>query len=253
MEKYISSYTNSYLKKQDKGESYDRKIGSKFELFIWDLEKKMLREIFSEIFSSQNNEAIEYLDFACGTGRVISFLKNELGFKNALGIDTSEAMISEAKKKVSAEFICSNIVEHPEDLDGRKFDLITSFRLFLNIEKENREVILKELFKYLKDDGYLIINNHVNRYSLIGIQFWIRRLIGNKQIINTATKKEFCELLEKAGFNVLKVYKFTLIPGRKNILMLPKKFLLNLELFLSRIPWIRNLGLSQIYICQKRK
>lgn len=252
MTKYESKYTDSYLINLKKGESYDRIIENRFELFIWELEKHFLKKAFLNFL--KNSRDIQYLDFACGTGRIITFFKKDLKLENALGIDTSSSMIEEAGKKSGAEFLCGNIVENQDLLGDKKFDLITSFRLFLNIEKENREIILKELYKYLKEDGYLIINNHINRFSLIGIQFWIRKNLFKEKgrIINTATEKEFTKMLNNSGFNVLKVYKFTFFPGRKNVIFLPKDILFKLELSISKIPFLRNFCLSQIYVCQKK-
>jgi SAM-dependent methyltransferase len=250
MENYESHYTDSYLKKKEKGKGYDTKIGSTFELFLWDLEKIFLKEIIEEFFPGKKDE-IKYLDFACGTGRIIAYFKNGLGIKNSVGLDTSRPMLDEAKKKTEAQFICGNINEDKSLLVPRYFDVITAFRLFLNLEKENREPVLNELKQYLKDDGLLIINNHINRYSLIGFQFWIRRLLGNTSIIHNATEKEFKEMLNRSGFDVIKVCKFAFFPGRKKIIILPKKYLKRVELFISKIPVIRNLCLSQIYVCRK--
>lgn len=249
MGNYKLNYTNNYLKDPDKGKSYDRKINNKFELFIWDLEKYFLKNAIDVFLKGKKD--IQYLDFACGTGRVIAFLVNEIGINNAVGLDTSESMLAEARKKTKATFICVNIAENKELLKDKKFDLITIFRLFLNLEKDNREVILKNVSKYLKDDGYIILNNHINRYSFVGLQFWIRRLLGNKKIINSATQEEFREMINNAGLQIKKVYKFTLLPGRNNIILLPWNVLRKAELFISKIPIVRNFCLSQIYVCKK--
>ncbi|MFA5776875.1 MAG: class I SAM-dependent methyltransferase [Parcubacteria group bacterium] len=252
MENYKSNYTKSYQNNSKRGKGYDKKIENKFELFIWELEKYFLKRIVSGNF--RNLGKVSYMDFACGTGRIIEYLNKEFNFKEIIGIDTSFAMLEEAKKKTNADFLCGNIVENKNLLDGKKFDLITSFRLFLNMEKENKGIILAELCKCLKDDGYLIINNHINRFSLLGIQFWIRKnLLKEKgKIINTATEKEFRKLLDESGFEIIKIEKFTVFPGRKKIILLPEKILFKSELFLSKIPLIRNLGLNQIYICRKK-
>lgn len=249
MENYKSNYTDLYTTDPGKGVEYEGKINRKYELFIFDIEKEILTRIVKEKFT--NPENISYLDFACGTGRIISFLKDNLGIINATGLDTSEIMISEAKKIINAKFICGNIIENEELLNSQKFDLITIFRLFLNIEKNNREVILKKIRNYLKDDGRIILNNHINRYSLIGFQFWIRRLLGSKKIINTATQGEFEKMIRNSGLEVEKIYKFTFLPGRNNVILLPWSVLRKAELFISKIPIVRNFCLSQIYVCKK--
>lgn len=249
MTNYKSSYTEGYQNNPKRGEGYDKKIENEFELFTWNLEKHFLKKIVEDFL--KNDKDVKYLDFACGTGRIIAFLVNEIGINNAVGLDMSESMLAEAKKKTNAKFICGNIIENKELLKDQKFDLITIFRLFLNLEKNNREVILKNVSRYLKDDGCIALNNHINRYSLVGFQFWIRRLLGNKKVINTATQKEFEKMIRNSGLKIEKIYKFTFLPGRNNVILLPRNTLRKVELFISRIPIVRNFCLSQIYVCKK--
>lgn len=249
MTNYKSSYTEGYQNNPKRGEGYDKKISNKFELFVWDLEKYFLKNA-TDVFLKGKKD-IQYLDFACGTGRVIAFFVNEIGINDATGVDTSEGMLVEARKKTSANFICGNIVENKDLLKDQKFDLITIFRLFLNLEKNNGEIILKNVSRYLKDDGYIVLNNHINRYSFIGFQFWVRRLLGSKKIINTATQREFEKMIRDSSLKIEKIYKFTFLPGRNNVILLPRNVLRGVELFISKIPIIRNFCLSQIYVCKK--
>lgn len=249
MEEYKSSYTDSYINISEKGAKYDAKIENKFELFIWDLEKYFIEKISKRFIFDKKN--VKYLDFACGTGRLLYFFKNELGFENVTGLDTSMEMINEARKKTSAEFICGNININKNLLSGRKFDLVTSFRLFLNLEKNNREKVLKELRNYISDSGYLICNNHVSRHSFLGFQFWLRKKMGNRRVINTETQAEFVKMLERNGFHVEAIYRFTFFPGRKKFIILPWKILKKVEIFLARIPLINYFCQSQIFVCKK--
>lgn len=252
--KYRSDYTQGYKKNKNVGHNYDKKISNKFELLIWDVEKKILRDILN----SNKIKKKKYLDFACGSGRLISFCSKF--FKNSTGVDTSPYMLKEARKKCNANFIEGNIITDKNLLENKKFDVITSFRLFLNIEDKNRKLILKELYKYLNDDGVLIINNHINRYSLIGFQFWIRNLIKpiekrtkKNMTINTASELEFKRLINDSGFKIEKIYRFMILPGRKDFVLLPKNFLVNFEYLLSKIPFINLIGKDQIYLCRKNK
>lgn len=253
MARYESIYTNEYIEKKDCGINYDNIISNKFESLIWEIEKKKLKEIVK----SMNNSDL-YLDFACGTGRVINFLSKK--FENSIGLDTAENMLKFAKNKnSSSKFICGNIIEDKNLLNNQKFEIITSFRLFLNLESDNRKKILIELRKYLNDDGTLVINNHMNRYSILGLQFWMRSIFkprskrSNKnRIINTASEIEFRKLLENCGFKVEKVHRFMLLPGRKNFILLPSKLLIKIELILSKIPLLNLLSKDQIYVCVKK-
>lgn len=250
MGEYKSVYTNSYIGKPGKGFKYDNKIENKFELFIWDLEKYFLTQAINDLKYSEQG-SVTYLDFACGTGRLIAFFKNDLGFLNATGLDTSVEMIKKAKTKVAAEFLCGNINIEKNLLQGRKFDLVTVFRLFLNLEEENREKVLKELASYIKNGSYLILNNHMNRFSFLGLQFWIRKMLGNNHVITTATQSEFVKMIKNSGFEVEKIYKFTFFPGRNNFIFLPWNQLKKVEIMISKLPFLKNFCQSQIYVCKK--
>lgn len=249
----LPNYTKGYFKK-DAGKKYDITISNKFELFIYQLEKRTLKKIIKKEFKGNKN--IEHLDFACGTGRILKAL-NKL-VKKQTGIDTSKEMLKEAQKIKNVNLIQGNILQ--EKVTKKKYDLITSFRLLLNLDDNYKVTILKKLKQYLKKDGILVINNHMNRYSLIGFQFFIRHLLGEKQkrktntnkgIINTMSELEMRKIIKKAGYKIIDVYRFTFFPGRKNIILLPKKTLFYLELIISKIPFLNLICKDQIYVCKK--
>ncbi|MFC2015649.1 class I SAM-dependent methyltransferase [Chloroflexota bacterium] len=255
MTDYSSRYTDSFLATE--GTSYDRAISSSFELGIWELEKHFL----GEILKNCSPGPARYLDFACGTGRIISHVGQYI--EDRTGLDTSEQMIEVARKRVSSRFVVGNIIEDVTLLEGESFDLITCFRLFLNIEPYNRRLILDALGRYLADDGYLVLNNHMNRYSVLGITaFLLRRLRilpsrveaarGRRGIIGTMSELEFRRLLAGSGYQVQRVYRFALLPGYRSLIVLPHSLLLRVELLLSRIPILNLFGKDQIYVCRKK-
>ena len=255
MAKYQSDYADKYIKSDECGKTYDKAISDKFGSFIWDFEKELLLKIHKKYFGKRK---VKYLDFACGTGRIIGFCSKKFKFKDIIGLDTSEHMIEVARKSVKAKFIVGNLVEKPDLVSG-EFDLITCFRLFLNLEDKNRAVILEALRKKLSGDGILIVNNHLNRYSVLGLIFKMRHLLGSKLvaethkgILNTMGDKEFKKILDKSGFKVIETYRFIFLPGRKNLIVLPKSILFQVETFISKIPLLNYLGKDQIYVCQKK-
>jgi cyclopropane fatty-acyl-phospholipid synthase-like methyltransferase len=61
----------------------------------FDREKNAIRKVFKELKLDKN---IKIIDFGCGEGRTLSYIK-EFGFKNSIGVDTSkEALINCSKK-----------------------------------------------------------------------------------------------------------------------------------------------------------
>src|SRR4030042_2442546 len=95
MFKYSSKYSQIYLNKPDIGINYDSAINNKFEKFIFELEKHYLYQIIDKLQHFDK----KYLDFACGTGRILEFIINNFKFKKYTGCDISEKMVEVARDK----------------------------------------------------------------------------------------------------------------------------------------------------------
>jgi ubiquinone/menaquinone biosynthesis C-methylase UbiE len=256
---YLSDYTEHYQRQGTSGESYDRSLANRFELAIFKLEHVILRDLFRRLRSSDPNTA--YLDFACGTGRITEVFKDLIRTK--VGVDTSAGQLAGARKKVpDAEFIQGNVVMNPELLGGRRFDLITSFRLLLNLEPENRVPILRALRELLTPDGFLIVDNHMNRYSALGLTALFAHKVlrmpkkprvppGRRGIISTMSETEMRRALAEAGLEVREVHRLFVMPGHGAFQPLPTRWLVPVEAFLSRMPLINRLSKNQIYVCRR--
>jgi SAM-dependent methyltransferase len=256
---YTSAYTDHYQDQGKSGESYDRSIGNRFELAIFRLEHNILRDLFRRFRSSDPNTA--YLDFACGTGRILEVFKDLIRTK--VGVDTSAGQLAVAQAKVpDAELIHGNIVTDPGLLGGRKFGLITSFRLLLNLEPENRVPIMRALREFLTDDGTLIVDNHMNRHSILGASALFAHKVlrvprkplvppGRRGIISTMSESEMRAVLAAAGLQVDEIHRIFVLPGHKRFQLLPSRWLVAVEAFLSRVPLANRLSKNQIYVCRR--
>jgi ubiquinone/menaquinone biosynthesis C-methylase UbiE len=256
---YTSAYTDHYQDQGKSGESYDRSLANRFELAIFRLEHIILRDLFRRLRSSDPNT--HYLDFACGTGRIIEVLRDLIRTK--VGVDTSAGQLAVARAKVpDAEFVHGNVVTEPGLLGGRKFNLITSFRLLLNLEPENRVPILRALRELLTTDGYLVIDNHMNRLSMLGLTALFAHKVlrvpkkplvppGRRGIISTMSESEMRSALTAAGLHVEEVHRIFMLPGHKGFQLLPTRWLVPVEAFLSRIPVANRLSKNQIYVCRR--
>jgi SAM-dependent methyltransferase len=256
---YTSAYTRHYQQQGTSGDSYDRSLANRFELAIFRLEHSILKDLFRRLWSSDSNTA--YLDYACGTGRIIAVFKDLIRTK--VGVDTSAGQLAIAQKKVpDAEFIEGNVVTEPALLGGRRFDMITSFRLLLNLEPENRGPILRALGNLLTDHGYLIVDNHMNRYSVLGLTaLFAHRVLGvpkkplvppgKRGIISTMSESEIRGELAAAGLAVIEVHRLFVLPGHGKLQLLPTRWLVPFEAFLSRIPGLRQISKNQIYVCRR--
>jgi SAM-dependent methyltransferase len=254
---YTSAYTEHYQRAGTSGHSYDRSLANRFELAIFALEHGLLLELFRGLRLS--DPGTRYLDFACGTGRILAIFKNLIHSK--VGVDTSPGQLELAHEKVpDAELVCGNVVTDPELLRGRQFDLITSFRLLLNLEPENRIPILRALRDHLAPDGYLIVDNHMNRYSVLGLIALLAHKVlrvprkplvpvGRRGIISTMSEGEMRQTLAAAGLQVREVHRIFVLPGHQSLLLLPVRWLVPLEARLSRVPLLNLLSKNQIYVC----
>ena len=254
---YTSAYAEHYKKRGASGLSYDQSLANRFELAIFDLEQVLLRDLFRRLLSS--NPGTRYLDFACGTGRILAVFKDLIHRK--VGVDTSPGQLELAHQKVpDAELVCGNLVTDPDLLKGRQFDLITCFRLLLNLEPENRIPILLALRDRLAPGGHLIVDNHMNRYSVLGLIALLAHTLlriprkprvptGRRGIISTMSEREMRQTLAAAGLQVREVHRIFVFPGHKSLLLLPARWLIPLEARLSRLPLINLISKNQIYVC----
>ncbi len=100
---------------------------------------------------------ISLLDVGCGTG----CLSEELSpnFSHVTGIDISDAMLAEAKKKLVARSEFYNKSVFSLDEKWKKFDLIVSRGVLISHYGNNYvEDILLSLRRVIKNGGYLIID-----------------------------------------------------------------------------------------------
>jgi predicted TPR repeat methyltransferase len=156
-------YRASHLGPESWAKDYDAKLFSpgSFDAEVWEREQQLLQRILQEHVARRDS----YLDFACGTGRVLSHL--EPSFRTAVGLDISNTMLAVARDRVrAAVLVQGDATRDPAVLEGRRFDLITAFRFFLNAERALREQAMAFLASSLKDEhSRLVFNVHGNRYS----------------------------------------------------------------------------------------
>src|SRR5690606_31865482 len=90
---------------------------------LWQVEQELLSRLTTEF--RRNHDSVDYLDFAAGTGRIISFMEGLVD--TAVGIEVSELMAERARQKVkSARILCADITQSDAPVEGT-YDLITAF------------------------------------------------------------------------------------------------------------------------------
>lgn len=231
---------------KQRGSSYDRYLADEpFSAYMTDIEHNLLRRIIPSLFP---NTLPTYLDFACGTARITSVVSPLT--KLSFGVDISESMLEKAKVKCpSTTFIHKDITK--ESLDIEPVDLITSFRFFGNAQDSLRSEVLAKLNILLKKDGYLVINNHRNPWSL---KYMLGRLTGGESELDLSPRK-LQSLLNKNGFRIKKTYGIGAWVFRNSLIkprLFNSKLAGNLELF-SKLPGVHLISPDAIIIAQKYK
>lgn len=202
----MKSYREAHIGK-DMGERYDSLIGSKVDALIWT--NFVLSYTRKKFERAAREGARRYLDFACGTGRILEIGHNL--FSEAVGLDLSEDMLEVARRKLpSVRFYCADITKHPDSLDG-KFDCVSIFRFLLNAEEPLRREVLAWIAAHMNPGAVLIGNIHMYTYSLSGIATVAAKSSGNREI-NHVSRRHIAKLLSGAGFRIDEWAGFRVLP-----------------------------------------
>lgn len=240
------TYRSSFAKQSSVTEYLGRYSNTTLSSYLFELEKLILKDIVSNV-KIKNPIKTKYLDYACGSGRVLKFIIDELngGGTNvcAFGMDVSQEMLNSIGE-IPAQLIKIDVSK--ENYPEHDFNLITCFRFFLHSEHELRVSILKSLHKMLEYDGLLVVNNHGSCRSFLGLM----RLLSSKG--HCMSDSDFSALICEAGFKIEKIYSFGLFPGIIVNLRIFRSIMLSVERLIVKRGWSKHqLGIQKIYICRK--
>lgn len=211
--------------------------------FMWEIEKIVLRQIVAEL----NPRTV--LDFACGTGRISSFVETTFPEPTVHGIDVSESMLSIAREKcVRTQYRAMDSRQAIVCYGEKYFDLILAFRFFANAEPSLRLSIGADLGSLLADDGTLVINNHRNFWSTSYVG---RRILGQKPV--GALNKDIERIFSDLGFQVKRKISLGVWPqGDSKALMLPWKVVEVLERAnLASLASYHTLGYNTVWVLSR--
>jgi len=111
------------------------------------------------VLKGRDQRALSLLDIACGTGRFLSFVKDNYPRLNVTGLDLSPAYLDEARRNLrpwrGADFIRANAESLP--LDDASQDVVTSIFLFHELPPKVRRTVIGELARVLKPGGVAVI------------------------------------------------------------------------------------------------
>ena len=241
------SYRESH-KYQGKGDEYEAYYeGQAWEKFLWSREQEIILRILDKYFAGKE---IHLLDFACGTGRITSLLETRV--KTSTGVDVSGSMLAIARKKLRRTEIIEADITTEDVLAGRKFNLITAFRFFLNAEPELRSSAIKALVELLDEDGYFVFNNHHSLGSPWIKLLYARHLRKNPEgTFNVMSIEQMKDLAEDAGLEIVEIYPAGFFHPPK----VPVSYWLNraIDNLACRLTFLNRFAESPIAVCRRRK
>ncbi|MCF7906881.1 class I SAM-dependent methyltransferase [Patescibacteria group bacterium] len=235
-------------KSPGKGKSYAKSFTEyNYRSMIWKWEQKILKKTISKYF---NNRKIDYLDFACGTGRITELIEPYTNI--SYGADVSQEMLSVAKKKLRKTKLLNIDLTKENSLFCEKFDLITAFRFFLNAQPELKNKTIVELKKLLKPNGLIVFNIHMNRFSPSAIIIRLYYLILKRQkTINTMNIGEVKKMLSLADLKILETHHIGILPIIKEKTILPINPIRKIEYFFSHLKFLLYISRNVIFICSQ--
>jgi predicted TPR repeat methyltransferase len=238
----LTDYRRSHLL-PDCGRLYDARFKTNdHRSMVWQMEKSILDSIMKTFYGDSE---IHHLDFACGTGRILSYLEDRTSL--AVGVDLSPSMLEVARQNSRSAEIYEADLTRGDILGDRKFNLITAFRFFPNAEDDLRIEAMQVLVKHLDDKGYLVFNNHRNTGST---RYRLSRFIrhGGREGMSV---NEVKELISETGLKIVKKYHTCVFPACERHKLLPLTLLRPIEDFLSRQRIFQNLGENLIFVCRR--
>jgi SAM-dependent methyltransferase len=248
----MEDYRNYYQSKESAIE-YDQgayREGS-YETLLWDIEKQILIKHIKALRGKSKN--LRYLDFACGTGRVISAIEEFVDESH--GIDISQSMLNRAAEKTTHSKLLQGDITNDDKIINGKYDIVTTFRFVLNANPDLREVALKILSNNLRSkESWLIFNMHTNKYSYAYISYLKYKIFGQNE--NQDTKRYMsindCKKLAKlANLEVVKIRGLGFISS-KIFNILPSSISEFIEKLLAKIPLVNMLGTDLIFFCRRK-
>lgn len=240
----MSSYRDSHVG-EDRGLQYDATHANKVDALIWDTFIKGI--VASEAQACADRGGRRYLDFACGTGRVLKI--GQPFFPDSLGIDISDDMLAVARDRVpDAKFICADVTHDPDVASG-PFDYVSIFRFILNAERSLSMQVLGWLASNMEPGAVLVGNNHMSRYSFRGIATVLSNaLLGTR--LNHLSRGEVTRMLEESGFKVRKWSGYRVLPSFRGKPVLGRTLQRALEKILHAIG-LGRLGSEHVFVAER--
>lgn len=239
----FSEYSTSHL---HAGSAYHARFRDRpGRAAMWELEKDLIKKIFTDLAPRRA------LDFATGTGRIVSELEQSLPDCEFHGIDISQDMLATARAE------CRRTAFH--EMDGRQaldnfgkesFDVVSAFRFFPNADPSLRNEVAEQISGLTKRGGHVILNNHRNFWSTSYVGM---RAAGNSDGNYGSCNADIKNLFLRRGFSCVRKYSLGIWPQTDyRPVLLPWSLTSSLERFnLRHFSGLHSLGYNTIFVFRK--
>lgn len=217
---------------------------------MWRLERAVLDELLEA--EPLRSRPFRHLDFACGTGRLLSHM--EKYSSESVGVDVSSSMLEQASRVTSRSRLIQRDITVTELETPDSFDLITAFRFFPRAQESLRREAMASLARMLKPDGLLVFNNHMRCQSLNGrVRQMTRKVVGAKRNrSHCMSDDEVGSLVREANLAVERCVHLGVLPTGHRRLPVPEGLYEGLERWFMKQRWVRPLAYYHVYMCRKR-
>lgn len=230
---------------EGRGENYDASHAEKMDALVWDAFIKKFVSTRIEACAAKGGK--RYLDFACGTGRVLKVGSQH--FQDYTGIDISEDMLSVARKRIpSATFLCGDVTTETV-ASAEQYDCVTLFRFLLNAERSLSIAVLMWIADHMPAGGILIGNNHMNTWSVRGIATILSNAILRTRY-NHLSRSGVTKMLEASGFRILEWSGYRVLPTVKGKPVFGRRGQLVLERA-ARMVRFGRAGSEQLFVAER--
>jgi len=218
-----------------------------YDSAMWKLQLPHLRRTLRSVLGQSGR--LKYLDFACGTGRIIA-AANDLATE-ATGVDISPLMLQRAAQCVSTSTLrCGDILRSPELVDT-DYDAITAFRFFLNTDVETRRPVMRDLARRLRGPASrLIFNIHGSSGSVLALTTLYRQLRGWPPLV-TMSHSDVARLVRDATLEIESVRGYGLLPRRLYRTRLAGLARV-IDAVTCRLGILAHLSQDVVYVCRLR-
>lgn len=178
-------------------------------------EKKFKRSLINQAGIRMGERV---LDFGCGTGTLSIMIKKTIPDAIVIGLDVDRKILQIAQEKIYHQGLTISL----EKYEGKhipypdaSFDKVVSSLVFHHLNKEQKDTMLKEIFRILKPGGQLHIADWGKAANTgMRLLFYLVQFLDGFQTTNDNVKGLLPEYIQNAGFwNVQRKGKINTVFG----------------------------------------